>query len=145
MKEKTSSGECLCGRVRFKAAGSPLWVSHCHCNSCRRSTGAPVTTFVGYNKDDVTFYGQRTFYASSPGVRRGFCADCGTPLTYESDRCDAEVHFYISVMDLPDKFIPDRHVFYGERLSWLELNDGLPRFSGIDRDEPSSWGPKHSR
>lgn len=144
MHEEEKTGSCLCGQIRFRARGRPLWVSHCHCNSCRRNTGAPITTFVGYNKNKVTFDGQRTIYKSSPGVRRGFCANCGTPLTYESDRCDEEIHFYISIMDEPDEFIPGRHVFHDEHISWLELDDDLPRFSGLDRGKPSSWGPKRS-
>lgn len=139
----TQTGKCLCGAVSFQATGSPLWVAHCHCNSCRRSTGAPVTTFVGYNKTQVIFGGERSFYASSPGVRRGFCGQCGTPLTYESDRCASEVHFYISVMDEPGAFDPQKHVFHDEHISWLELNDDLPRYAGLDRETPHSWGPKH--
>lgn len=65
-------------------------------------------------------------------------------MTYESDRNENEVHFYISVMDNPDSFIPDRHVFHDEHISWLELNDDLPRFARLDRNKPASWGPKHS-
>ena len=142
MNEEMNTGKCLCGAIKFRTTGQPLWVAHCHCNTCRRSTGAPVTTFLGFNKNQVTFDGQRNFYTSSPGVKRGFCARCGTPLTYESERCDDEVHFYVSVMDEPDAFVPERHVFYEEHINWLELNDDLPRFSGFDRNKPSSWGPK---
>ena len=144
MNEQVTSGKCLCGQIKFRVQGAPLWVAHCHCNSCRRSTGAPVTTFVGFDKQQVSFEGDRVFYNSSPGVQRGFCAHCGTPMTYESDRCENEVHFYISVIDDPEQFIPERHVFYDEHIKWLEVNDDLPRFSGFDRDQPTSWGPKHS-
>lgn len=144
MTEETSTGGCLCGRIKFTTEGPPLWVAHCHCNSCRRSTGAPVTTFVGYKSNQVTFAGRRKFFASSPGVRRGFCDNCGTPMTYEADWCKEEIHFYISLMDEPDKFTPERHVFYDQHISWLELNDDLPQFSGLDREQPASWGPKHS-
>ena len=65
-------------------------------------------------------------------------------MTYESDQCENEIHFYICVMDDPEIFIPERHVFYDEHIKWLEVNDDLPRFAGFDRDQPVSWGPKHS-
>lgn len=142
MNDPTITGKCLCGDIRFAAAGDPLWVVHCHCNSCRRSTGAPVTTFVGCNRQKVKFSGDRKIYNSSPGVYRGFCGNCGTPLSYESDRSPGEVHFYISVIDTPHVFIPDHHVFYEEHIPWLELNDDLPRYDGLDRNHPGSWGPK---
>lgn len=135
-----STGRCLCGRIRFVARAGPLWVAHCHCTSCRRNTGAPVTTFVGFRKDQIEFTGDRDFYLSSPGVRRGFCGHCGTPLTYEAEHCGDEVHFYVSVMDDPSAFTPEKHVFYGERISWLELHDALPRFNGPGRGDPDSWG-----
>ena len=144
MNEHVTSGKCFCGQIPFRVRGAPLWVAHCHCNSCRRSTGAPITTFVGFDKKQVSFEGDRMFYSSSPGVKRGFCANCGTPMTYESDRCENEIHFYISVMDEPERFIPERHVFYDEHIKWFEVNDDLPRFAGFDRDQPASWGPKYS-
>jgi len=66
-------------------------------------------------------------FASSPGVRRGFCAACGAPLTYESDRFPGEVHFHVSAFDRPQALPPGFHVFCEERLPWLEIADDLPR------------------
>jgi len=58
-------------------------------------------------------------YASSEGVRRGFCAACGSPLTYESARWPTEIHFHVSAFDRPEDFPPTDHAFAEERLSWL--------------------------
>ena len=128
MPESTLEGGCLCGAVRYRIDAPPLWTGYCHCTSCRRSTGAPVTMFVGAREDSVAFTaGKRTQFASSPGVQRGFCAACGTPLTYESDRFPGEVHFYVSTFDDPQDLRPTFHVFYEERLRWLEIADALPR------------------
>lgn len=141
------SGRCLCGNLQFELRGKRLWVAHCHCESCRRNTGSAVATFVGYNKDQLTYTsGQRKFYQSSPGVQRGFCADCGTPMTYEADRCPDEVHLYVSTIDNPGAFRPQVHVFFGERIPWLELEDDLPRYEAlVPGAEPVAWGPLHGR
>ena len=81
-EDQVVTGGCFCGAIRYQAAGTPFWVGHCHCNSCRRQTGAPVVTFAGYRKDQVKFVsGDRKFYNSSEGVSRAFCGDCGTPLS----------------------------------------------------------------
>ena len=143
---KVDRGHCLCGNVQFEAHGERMWVAHCHCHSCRRHTGSPVATFVGYLKDQVVYTnGERAFFASSPGVRRGFCADCGTPMTYESDRHPGEIHVYVSTFDEPDAFVPKLHVFYSERIAWMELEDGLPRFEGLTAGaEPVAWGSRHT-
>ena len=142
MSENTHAGGCLCGAIRFQAHGKPLWVDYCHCHSCRRNTGAPVTSFVGFRPGVVQFQGERTFYPSSPGVRRGFCSRCGTPMTYETDDLPDEIHFYISVMDAPEDFVPTQHVFHDEAIDWFEVHDGLPRYEGTNRETPDSWGPK---
>ena len=42
-------GGCLCGAVRFVATGQPKAVYWCHCQSCRRHTGAPVAVFALYD------------------------------------------------------------------------------------------------
>ncbi len=132
MADATLEGGCLCGAVRYRIDAAPLWTGYCHCTSCRRSTGAPVTMFVGARADSVTFTkGERTAFASSPGVARGFCAACGTPLTYESDRFPGETHFYISTLDDPQSLKPAFHVFYEERLHWLEIADDLPRHATV--------------
>ena len=124
------SGRCFCGAVRFTAKGQPLWVAHCHCHSCRRSTGAPVTTFVGFPSDAFAYdQGAPAVFESSPGVRRKFCARCGTPLSYEADGAPGEIHLYISTLDEPEAFPPGLHVFYEESIGWLQLDDDIPYYA----------------
>lgn len=134
-RAETQAGRCLCDAIQFEAVGPPLWVAHCHCQSCRRNTGAAFATFVGLAADRFRYSkGSPQVFASSPGVRRGFCGDCGTPLTYEADRFAGEVHVYISTFDRPEVFAPQLHVFTAEAIPWLHLNDGLPRYPGTSRD-----------
>ena len=107
-KPETVTGGCLCGAVRYEAAGTPVYVPYCHCETCRKATGAPVVLFVMFEKDQVRFtQGERKIYRSSPGVGRAFCPDCGTPLTYEGDwggKTIIEVH--VGTLDRPDTFPP---------------------------------------
>lgn len=129
--QQRHTGRCLCGAVRFEAEGAPLWVGHCHCASCRRHTASALATFVGVAAERFRWSaGEPGGYASSPGVTRRFCRDCGTPLTYESARWPGEVHILIGAMDASEAFVPQFHVFTAEKLPWLELADGLPRHSG---------------
>lgn len=123
-------GGCLCKAVRFVAAGEPKWVAHCHCESCRRTTGSPFTTYAGFHRGQVSFHaGQARSYASSPGVKRGFCDRCGTPLAYEGARWPDEIHLFVATFDQPETFAPKAHVNTGEQLPWIHLDDGLPRLA----------------
>jgi hypothetical protein len=138
------TGGCHCGAVRYEAQGTPVYVPYCHCITCRKTTGAPVVAFVRFEAAQVRFTkGERKIYASSPEVGRGFCPDCGTPLTYEADwggKTVVEVH--ISTLDDPERFTPDRHAFFGERISWFDVVDKLPRYdtSSVEAD-PIGFGP----
>jgi len=136
------NGGCLCGLVRYRTDGKSLWVAHCHCNSCRHHTGSAIATFAGFRREQVTFLSrERSVYSSSPGVSRGFCARCGTPISYEAEAFPGELHLYVGTFDDPENFVPQSHVFYAERLPWLETHDALPRFAGRGSGEVDSWGP----
>jgi hypothetical protein len=119
-------GGCLCGKVRYRSQGDPKWVAFCHCLSCRRATGAPVTAYAGFAAARVAWTaGERKIFASSPGVRRGFCPDCGTPLSFEGERWPGEVHLHLGTLDQPERLPPTGHAYAEERLPWLRL-EGAP-------------------
>ena len=128
MTETTHTGHCLCGAIRFEAVGDPLVVAHCHCESCRRQTAAAVATFAIYPRDRFAFTrAPPEEYASSPGVRRSFCAACGTPLTYETEKRAGQVDVLVGAFDVPGDFTPKMHVHHAEKVPWLDIADGLPR------------------
>lgn len=130
-------GGCRCGAVRYRADGRPLWASHCHCADCRRSSGAPVSTFVGVRAGTFRFVrGAPGAHESSPGVVRKFCRGCGTPLTYEASVYPGEVHVMAGSLDAPEKIAPRHHVFVRERLPWFAIGDDLPRHDTLPRGTP---------
>ncbi len=43
-------GGCLCGVGRFVATGQPKWAAWCHCQSCRKHSGAPVSVFAAFER-----------------------------------------------------------------------------------------------
>ena len=120
-------GRCLCGSVTFEYSGEENWRAHCHCESCRRQTSSPFTTFMGVPHGAWRFTGaEPKVYVSSPGVRRLFCGTCGAPVAYEADAFPNEIHFYAASLVDPTTFEPERHVHADERLPWIHLQDGLP-------------------
>ncbi len=44
-------GGCLCGAIRYQTTDMPFDADHCHCNQCRKSTGAVVM----FNTEQVTW------------------------------------------------------------------------------------------
>jgi hypothetical protein len=142
--EQTTRGHCLCRAVTYEYTGAPLWVLHCHCESCRRQTSSAVATFVGLERAQVRFTGAApAVYESSPGVRRSFCGRCGAPIAYESDRVPGEIHLYAGTLADPAALAPSRHVFVAEQLPWFEVADDLPRYLATSRGVAPAWhGPR---
>ena len=78
------SGGCQCGAIRFRAEGE-LTSSVCYCRMCQKAFGAYYAPLVSVRKTEFRWTrGARKIYQSSNVVARGFCGDCGTPLTYEA-------------------------------------------------------------
>ena len=70
--------------------------------------------------------GAPKLFESSPGVRRGFCGECGSTLTYESADIPDEIHIHIGALDRPEDFPPrGSPAFPEERLPWF-------RIAGVD-------------
>lgn len=115
-------GGCLCGTVRYRITGTVPAANLCHCRSCRLAIGAPVATFADLAPGQFAWTaGAPAFYASSPGVRRGFCPTCGTSLTYESDNLPGEVHVLSATLDTPEAVPPTEEVFPEERIPWMHV------------------------
>lgn len=122
MASPLHGGRCLCGAVRFAADGEPKWAAYCHCESCRRHTGAPVAAYAGFDSAKVHWMGAApATYESSPGVRRGFCGRCGSTLFYEGARWPGETHLHLGVFDNPERIVPTKEAFVAERIPWLHL------------------------
>lgn len=117
--EITHQGGCQCGAARFEVSGEPKFVGICHCQSCRKATGAAFSTWVGFKDENVSWLTKEpTFHASSPDVKRGFCSTCGTPLTYSGEKWAGETHFLIGAFDDPSAFTPRGAVFTEDALAW---------------------------
>lgn len=131
------TGRCLCGAITYRADATPLWQMHCHCDSCRRTTGSAFASFFGLR--DGTWHwtsGTPATYRSSPDVERLFCPTCGTPLAYRSTRFTGETHLYAGTLDHPAAYSPTAHVHFAEAMLWADIHDHLPRHPGTDDTPP---------
>ncbi len=129
MSGSVSTGGCLCGAIELQVIGESENVSYCHCGDCRKATGAPVSILAAYPRDLVTIErGVPGTYESSPGVRRSFCRECGTSLSYEDERLPGEVYLHAGIFDNPELFRPGLHGWDSRRLRWLRISDDLPRY-----------------
>jgi hypothetical protein len=85
MTDTTYTGGCQCGAVRFRVRGVLKDSSICHCRMCQKAFGAYYAPLVSTRGAQLAWTrGEPKRFRSSNFVSRGFCAECGTPLTYEA-------------------------------------------------------------
>lgn len=105
------AGGCLCGDVRFEAAGQPYRVGLCHCLDCRKHHGALFYAAAIFPKDSVAIAGETRGYAG-----RFFCPRCGSSV-FASSGDEIEVH--LGSLDAPDQLLPTYESWVLRRESWL--------------------------
>lgn len=131
MSEVRYTGGCMCGAVRYQLTGEGTDLCYCHCASCRRAAGAPAVPWGSFARDAFSVTrGHLAEYRSAPPVLRGFCARCGTSLTYRHERRAAEIDVTLASLDDPGALAPTMHVWVSDKLPWVSISDGLPQFDG---------------
>ncbi|MDP9589700.1 UNVERIFIED_ORG: hypothetical protein J2W19_002251 [Shinella zoogloeoides] len=127
MTTSAQTGGCQCGAVRFRVEGAPGDASVCHCRMCQKASGNFYLPLVSVRDAVLTWTrgAPKRFRSSNHGYR-GFCADCGTPLTYEAPD---GVALTIAAFDDPAAITP--------RIQWgieakLPYVDTIPELPGED-------------
>lgn len=125
-------GGCHCGSLRYALSDAPFDADFCHCTDCQRTTGAPVGAWMDIKAAQLTWTtdARPTEYASSSDIRRGFCAVCGSSLTYRSQSHPDYLTLAITSLDNPEGMAPRYHIYTDSAVSWLALSDDAPRYSG---------------
>ncbi|MGI9485395.1 MAG: GFA family protein [Geminicoccaceae bacterium] len=132
------TGRCYCGATRIRAAALPTAVAYCHCSDCRRVTGAPVAAFAAFDITDVTFSpDEGRAIGVNPGVTRNFCTTCGSPLAGRYDYLPGTVYIALGLLDQADDIPPELHAHFGNKLTWLHIDDDLERHSSSARSRLS--------
>lgn len=127
-----TSGHCLCGAVEYSVSSTPIWSCHCHCNSCRRNSGAAVASFVAFaNNGFQTTQGEMAVYESSPGVKRYFCSRCGTPMAFRTEKYPTEIHLFLGTLANPEDYPARFQVFCANQLPWLSIDNDIKRYETL--------------
>jgi hypothetical protein len=127
MSGKIHTGGCQCGAVRFRVEGALGDASVCHCRMCQKAFGSFYAPLVSVRDAKLIWTrGEPKKFQSSNAAARGFCANCGTPLTYEAPD---GIAIAIGVFDDPTDIVP--MVQWGVEAK-LPYVDRVPTLPGHD-------------
>ena len=126
------TGQCLCGRIKYRVDEIGPRIGHCHCSMCRRFHGAAFSTF-GEAKA-VHFHWLQgedalSVYQAQNNTKRKFCSHCGSSLIFESAASDSKVvEFSLATLDVAPNISPDAHIHTSSQVEWVTLEDELPKY-----------------
>lgn len=104
--EVHATGGCQCGAVRYLVTAAFENPHICHCRMCQKAFGNYFAALVGTKKTGLTWTtGTPAYFRSSSVVARGFCRDCGTPLTFAYDHSE-RIAVSIGSLDHPEVVMP---------------------------------------
>ena len=127
----TLTGRCLCAAIRYQCGALLFAPVLCHCESCRRAAAAHAVGWLTVRPADLIYTsGKPAEFESSPGVVRGFCGRCGTPLTYRNAKRPDEIDVTICSLDHPGQITPSDHIWMQDAPGWDRPGDGLPQYAG---------------
>ncbi|MBK0020628.1 GFA family protein [Ochrobactrum sp. S46] len=128
------SGGCQCGAVRFRVEGALGSASICHCRVCQKAFGNFYAPLVSVSEAKLIWTrDEPKRFQSSNHVKRGFCAECGTPLTYEAPD---GVALSIGAFDAPEEIEPTVQWGVEVKLPYVDDLAKLPGFE-TERDPES--------
>jgi hypothetical protein len=134
--EALLTGGCQCGAVRYALHTWPQHAHICHCRMCQKAFGAYFAAFAGVPRDqfEVT-RGEIATFMSSDQAERGFCRDCGTPLTFRYIG-RVRIAFSLGSLDHPERVKPEQQIGVESRLPWFGELCALPGNRMTVEDEP---------
>jgi hypothetical protein len=120
------TGGCQCGAVRYALRSEPTHASICHCRMCQKAFGNYFAALTGLPMQDLVWTkGEPGIFRSSAVAERGFCRDCGTPLTYRYLR-GKRVNVSIGSLDDPARIKPEIQYGIESKLPAFALPHTLP-------------------
>ncbi|MEZ4606597.1 MAG: GFA family protein [Deinococcales bacterium] len=139
----TTTGGCLCGKVRYEIYGALREVVNCHCDKCRRFhghygayTSALVTDIKIVDDSFLTWY--HSTQDETPKVHRGFCRNCGSSLFWHP-RDQDKMAIAAGSLDDSRKLKTIGHVWLSQKAAYYQLHDDL---LGFDKGWAAMTGSK---
>lgn len=121
-------GGCLCGGVRYEVRGPALQGTVCHCEDCRRASGAPFVAWTFFRRGSLSWTKGEPKLLLHADRERTFCGDCGSPLTFFDPAIPELFEANTNSLDDPAAYSPGDHCWTCDELPWTAGIAFLPRF-----------------
>jgi len=114
------TGGCFCGKLKYQIDTGSYTALNCHCGMCRRISASPYVTWIVVPDDKFKLIeGSPAKLSSSNGGTRGYCSDCGTPITCVNTKHPGIIDVTVGSLDNPEQHKPTLETHVDTKLSWV--------------------------
>lgn len=131
---ENKTGSCKCNEVNYAITSDVEMVANCHCNTCRKMSGAAFATIVVIDEQNFEIIAGRNeliSYQVTENTVKYFCRICGTPVYSLNKQLPGKYMIPIGSLDNPEKFTPSVNIFCESMLSWVNSIDDIPSFDQL--------------
>ena len=126
-------GGCLCGAITYEVSSDPINVRNCHCDDCRKATGASFATNVFVKLEDLTITkGTQSTYQHSADsgntLTKEFCPECGSQLFGHNSAKPGIRGVRVGSIDDASFVRPSENLYCSRALPFTHLADDLDNF-----------------
>lgn len=128
-----NTGQCLCGSIQFTLTGTPLIQGNCHCNDCRKATGASFATIVFFKEEDFSIdKGKPVQFEhtvdSGNILTKEFCPNCGSLLFGKNSSRPRVKSIFVGCLDDASFVKPEFNVWTSRALPFTQLDEKVTCF-----------------
>ena len=109
-------GGCHCGAIRYRIFARPFAINACHCDDCKRLSGAPFGVYLHVarahlERDPGELDVFRRKGGSGNMIPISRCRACGTRMWHEPEIAPGLMIVCAGTLDDPSWAIPTSHIF----------------------------------
>jgi hypothetical protein len=138
------TGGCQCGAIRYALYAAPS-ADICHCRMCQKAMGNLFMASASVPHEQFAWTrGAPATWQSSAVAERGFCAGCGTPLSFRY-LAGARISVTAGSLDQPARARPTAQIGIESRVPWFAELAALPASTTAEQPPPGGLDAVGSR
>jgi hypothetical protein len=126
------TGSCLCGQLHYSGDTEIMGAMSCHCDACRKATGAAYSTNLFVKEADFTIAGETLEFQhksdSGSTMTKINCATCGSPTFGRNTNREGMLTLRAGTVDQKDLIKPAGYVYCENAIPSTAMDPALKQF-----------------
>ena len=123
------TGECFCGKVKYRVNGKLRDVRSCHCSKCRKAFSSQASAYAAINPIEFEWMSGEnllTSYLSQKRFGLQFCKICGSTIC---GIYNGEIHgITLGCVNGDPEVELGMHIYVASKAKWETIPEGVPQF-----------------